>query len=113
MAVLNIGASNAEAKNRMHDYFENLSKHDSNVTGQNGDVAIVNAMIRNLSAKNQLPVYFTFHDMRAEKGNTRVLITDQNRPLAYFNQDYLTISLPTMALKAARPSVKALKKIAK
>jgi hypothetical protein len=113
VAVLNIGASNAEAKNRMHDYFDNLSKHDSNVTGQNGDVAIVNALIRNLGAKNPLPVYFTFHDMRAEKGNTRVLITDKSRPLAYFNQDYLTISLPTMALKAAKPATKAAKKPAK
>jgi len=113
VAVLNIGASNAEAKNRMHDYFENLSKHDSNVTGQNGDVAIVSAMIRNLSAKSPLPVYFTFHEMRAEKGNTRVLITDKSRPLAYFNQDYLTISLPTMALKAVKPAAKAPKTTAK
>ncbi len=117
VAVLNIGASNAEAKNRMHDYFANLSNHDSNVAGQNGDVAIVNAMARNLSSKTPLPVYFTFHDMRAEKGNTRVLITGNDRPVAYFNQDYLTVSLPTMALKAARsvakPANKAAKKPAK
>lgn len=113
VAVLNIGASNAEAKNRMHEYFDNLIKHDSSVAGQNGDVAIVNAIVRNLSAKTPLPVYFTFHDMRAEKGNTRVLISDKSRPLAYFNQDYLTISLPTMALKAAKPAAKAAKKPAK
>jgi hypothetical protein len=113
VAVLNIGASNAEAKNRMHDYFTNLSKHDSNVAGQNGDVAIVNAMARNLASKNPLPVYFTFHDMRAEKGNTRVLIKEKDRPVAYFNQDYLTISLPTMALKAAKPAAKPAAKAAK
>ncbi len=113
VAVLNIGASNAEAKNRMHDYFTNLSKHDSNVAGQSGDVAIVNAMVRNLASKNPLPVYFTFHDMRAEKGNTRVLIKDKDRPVAYFNQDYLTVSLPTMALKAAKAGAKAAKKTAK
>jgi len=113
VAVLNIGASNAEAKNRMHEYFDNLGKHDSSVAGQNGDVAIVNAIVRNLGAKSPLPVYFTFHDMRAEKGNTRVLISDKTRPLAYFNQDYLTISLPTMALKPAKPAAKAAKKTAK
>ncbi|MDP1884925.1 hypothetical protein [Polaromonas sp.] len=113
VAVLNIGASNAEARNRMHDYFTNLSKHDSNVAGQNGDAAIVSALVRNLASKNPLPVYFTFHDMRAEKGNTRVLITDKDRPVAYFDQDYLTVSLPTMALKAAKPAAKPVAKTAK
>lgn len=97
MAVLNIGASNAEARNRLLEYFGNLSKHDSNVTGQNGDVAIVNAIMKNLASKKPLPIYFTYHDMRAEKGNTRVLITDKSRPVPYFKQDYLTISVPTKA----------------
>jgi hypothetical protein len=108
MAVLNIGSSNAEARNRLLEYFGNLSRHDSNVSGQNGDVAIVNAIIRNLASKNPLPVYFTYHDMRAEKGNTRVLITDKSRPVPFFQQDYLTVSLPTKpvpttAKKAAKP----------
>jgi hypothetical protein len=108
IAVLNVGSSNAEARNRMLDYFANLSKHESNVAGQNGDVAIVNALIRNLAAKNPLPVYFTYHDMRAAKGNTRVLITDKSRPIPYFQHDYLTISLPTKALpdKAAKTTAK-------
>jgi hypothetical protein len=98
VAVLNVGASNAEARNRLLDYFGNLSHHDSNVAGQNGDTAIVNAIIRNLAATKPLPIYFTYHDMRAEKGNTRVLITENSRPLPYFKQDFLTISLPTKAL---------------
>jgi hypothetical protein len=113
VAVLNIGASNAEAKNRLHDYFTNLAKHDSNVAGQNGDVAIVNAMVRNLASKNPAPVYFTFHDMRAEKGNTRVLITEKDRPVPYFDRDYLTISFPTLPLKAAKPAAKPSAKAAK
>lgn len=104
IAVLNIGSSNAEARNRLLEYFGNLSRHDSNVAGQNGDVAIVNALIRNLAAQSPLPVYFTYHDMRAEKGNTRVLITDKSRPVPYFQQDYLTISLPTKALAAKAPA---------
>lgn len=98
VAVLNVGASNAEARNRLLDYFGNLSHHDSNVAGQNGDTAIVNAIIRNLAATKPLPIYFTYHDMRAEKGNTRVLITENSRPIPYFKQDFLTISLPTKAL---------------
>lgn len=100
VAVLNVGASNAEARNRMLQYFGNLSKHDSNVAGQNGDVAIVNALIRNLASKAPLPVYFTYHDMRAAKGNTRVLITDKSRPIPYFPHDYLTISIPTKTYDA-------------
>lgn len=106
VAVLNIGSSNAEARNRLLEYFGSLSRHDSNVPGQNGDVAIVNALIRNLAAKSPLPVYFTYHDMRAEKGNTRVLITDKSRPVPYFQQDYLTISLPTKPFAAAKKVAK-------
>lgn len=106
VAVLNIGAFNAEARTRMLDYFGNLSKHESSVAGQNGDAAIVNALIRNLGAKDPLPVYFTYHDMRAAKGNTRVLITDKSRPLPFFQHDFLTISIPTKALPAARKPLK-------
>jgi hypothetical protein len=97
VSALNIGAFNAEARNRLLEYFGNLGKHDSSVPGQNGDVAIVNALVKNLASSNPLPVYFTYHDMRAAKGNTRVLITDKSRPVPYFQQDYLTISLPTKA----------------
>lgn len=106
VAVLNVGASNAEARNRLLEYFDGLSKHDSNVTGQNGDVAIVSAIIRNLSSTNPLPVYFTYHDMRAEKGNTRVLITPKGQPVPFFKRDYLTISFPT---KPYAPAAKATK----
>ena len=106
VAVLNIGSSNAEAKNRLHDYFANLSKHDSSVANMNGDAAIVNAIVRNLASKNPLPVYFTFHDMRAEKGNTRVLIDEKGRPVPFFKRDYLTISFPTLAQKTAKAATK-------
>ena len=97
VSALNIGAFNAEARNRLLEYFGNLGQHESNVPGQNADVAIVNALAKNLASKSPLPVYFTYHDMRAAKGNTRVLITDNSRPVPYFQQDYLTISLPTKA----------------
>ena len=71
VAVLNIGGGNNELKTLMHQYLDNLASHESNKPNQNGDAAIVNALIRNLASKTPLPVYFTFHDMRAEKGNTR------------------------------------------
>ncbi|WP_395055541.1 hypothetical protein [Polaromonas sp.] len=106
VAVLNIGSSNAEAKNRLYDYFANLSNHDSSIAGMNGDAAIVSALVRNLASKSPQPVYFTFHDMRAEKGNTRVLINEKGRPVPFFNRDYLTISFPTMAQKAAKVAAK-------
>jgi hypothetical protein len=106
VAVLNIGATNAEARNRMLEYFGNLGKHESNVAGQNGDAAVVNALVKNLASKNPLPVYFTYHDMRAAKGNTRVLITDKSRPIPYFQHDYLTISIPTKALPVAKKAAK-------
>ena len=108
-AVLNIGSSNAEARNRLLEYFGNLSQHESSVAGQDGDTAIVNALIRNLASATPLPVYFTYHDMRAAKGNTRVLIDDKSRPVPYFKQDYLTISFPTkpQAVGKAKAAPKA------
>jgi hypothetical protein len=110
VGALNIGATNTEAKNRLLDYFGNLAKHDSNLAKHNGDVAIVNALIKNLASKAPLPVYFTFHDMRAAKGNTRVLIDEKGRPLPFFKQDYLTVSFPTLPHEPkAKPAAKAAK----
>jgi hypothetical protein len=109
VGALNIGATNTEAKNRLLEYFGNLSKHESNVPKQNGDVAIVNSLIRNLGSKSPLPVYFTIHDMRAAQGNTRVLIDEKGRPLPFFKRDYLTISFPTLPSDAEKPAKTASK----
>lgn len=109
-AVLNIGGgSNNAARNRLQEYFGNLSQHASNVTGQNGDEAIVNALIKNLAADKPLPVLFTYHDMRAEKGNTRVLINRKERAISYFPHEYLVISFPTREATASRKAVAASK----
>lgn len=93
MSVLNIGAFNNDVKNRWHAYLESLKKHGSNKTGQSGDGAIVNALVKNLGAANPAPVYFTSHDMRGPAGE-EVQITDKSRPVFYMEVDYLTISLP-------------------
>jgi hypothetical protein len=95
IAVLNLtGLSNHDTKNRFHRYLASLRKAKSNVTGQNGDVAIVKALVKNLAAKKPLPVYFELHDLNASKDNNRVLITAKARPLFYMKQDYLVVSLP-------------------
>jgi hypothetical protein len=114
ISVLNVGSGMGnDAKNRLYEYFDNLANHDSNVTGQNGDVAIVNALIKNFAASSPLPVYFKHHDMRAEKGNTRVLITPKARAVSYFPHDYLVISFPTKeASKKAKPAAKPAAKAA-
>lgn len=94
VAVLNLAAYNNDAKNRWHNLLGNLEKHKSNKGSQNGDQAIVNALLSNFALESPLPVYFTSHDMRGSKENARVLITDKTRPVFYIEKDYLTISLP-------------------
>lgn len=95
MRALHLGnAANHEVKNRFLAYLANLRRQKSNIAGLNGEAAIVQALVRNLSSKRPLPVYFDFHDMR-EKGEARgVIIREKGRPLFYMDQDYLWISLP-------------------
>ena len=105
--ALNLGARNNEVKNLWQGLLGNLYRHESNKKGQNGDVAIANAIIKNLASKEPLPVYFTSHDMRGAKENTQVKITDKSQPVHYLEQDYLTISLPMQSIQAANASKKA------
>jgi hypothetical protein len=102
VSVLNIGAFNNDVKNRWHSYLGSLSKYPSNKAGQNGDVAIVNALIKNLASKDPLPVYFTSHDMRGAPENKRVLIEDRGRPVFYLDVEYLTVSIPMQPVAAAK-----------
>ncbi|WP_298927445.1 hypothetical protein [uncultured Ramlibacter sp.] len=102
VTALNLSAWNHDVKNRWYDLVGALAKHDSNVRGQNGDVAIVSALVKNLASKTPLPVYFTSHDMRGDKENAQVKIFDKSRPIHYLEQDYLTISLPMQPVKAAK-----------
>lgn len=95
IAALNLtGLSNHDVKNRFHRYLGSLRRVKSNDGRLNGDAAIVKALVRNLTAKKPLPVYFELHDLTESKDNTRVLITEKGRPLFYMKQDYLVISLP-------------------
>ena len=106
-AVLNLGARNNEVKNLWQNLLGNLYRHESNQKGQNGDAAIVNALIKNLASESPLPVYFTSHDMRGEKVNAEVKIIGKSQPIHYLEQDYLTISLPMQPISAVKkPAVK-------
>lgn len=107
VAALNLGARNNEVKNRWYDLLAALSKHDSNRPKQNGDAVIVDALVKNLASKTPLPVYFMSHDMRGEKANAQVKITDKSRPVHYLEQDYLTISLPMQSVQAANAARQA------
>ena len=102
-AALNLGARNNEVKNRWLDLLGSLAKYASNVPKQDGDVAIVNALVKNLAAKTPLPVYFTSHPMQE---NAQVKITDKSRPVHYLEQDYLTVSLPMQSVQAANAARK-------
>jgi hypothetical protein len=95
IAALNLtGLSNHDVKNKFHLYLASLRRVRSNISKQNGDAAIVGAIVKNLGAKKPLPVYFELHDMNASKDANRVVVTERARPLFYMKQDYLVISLP-------------------
>ena len=101
ISVLNLASRNSETKSRWLDLLGNLHKHGSTVAGQNGDVAIVNALIKNLAAKKPMPVYFTSHEMSGAKENEQVRITAKARPVHYLEHDYMVISLPMQSVQAA------------
>ena len=103
-AVLNLGARNNEVKNLWQNLLGNLYRHGSNKKGLDGDAAIVDALIKNLSSKTPLPVFFTSHDMRGDKANTEVKIIDKSQPIHYLEQDYLTISIPMQPISAVKQS---------
>lgn len=113
VAALNLaGQNNQEVKERFHSYLRSLRRAKSNLAGLNGDQAIVKSLVKNLSTKKPLPVYFELHDLNADSGN-RVLITDSARPLFYMKQDYLVVSLPLGAVDEARTATAKTKPKAK
>ena len=104
VAVLNLGARNAEAKNRWLDYLASFQKLPSNQGAQSGDVAIVRALKKNLESKKPLPVYFTTHDMQA---SNEVKVSEQAQPVHYLQQNYLVISMPMQPFQVNEAALKA------
>jgi mRNA-degrading endonuclease YafQ of YafQ-DinJ toxin-antitoxin module len=101
-AALNLVSRNNEVKTLWFSLLANLERHPSAKKGEDGDSAIVNALVKNLAAAAPLPVYFTSHDMRGDKSNAEVKITTKSRPIYYIEQDYLTISLPMQPASSAK-----------
>ena len=93
-ALLGLGGhTNSKARAGWFSLLADLENYPSNRAGQNGDVAVVSAMLQNLSLPTPLPVYFMAHDSRPD-GARQVIIEDNARPLFYIEQDYLTVSIP-------------------
>lgn len=101
-AILNLGARNNEVRSLFQSMLAHLNRHPSAQKGKDGDSAIVDALIKNLSSAAPLPVYFTSHDMRGDEANVQVKITAKSRPIHYLEQDYMTISLPMQPASAAK-----------
>ena len=108
-AALNLGSRNNEVKTLWLSLLANLNRHPSAKKGEDGDSAVVNALIKNLASAALLPVYFTSHDMRGDASNAEVKITPNSRPLHYMEYDYLTISLPMQPASAVKKPVAAKK----
>ena len=93
-ALLGLGGhTNSKARAAWFSLLADLANLPSNRPGQNGDEAVVGAMLQNLALPTPLPVYFMAHDSRPE-GARQVIIEDKARPLFYIEQDYLTVSIP-------------------
>ena len=104
------GSANHEVRNRFLLYLKHLRREKSNVKGQNGAAAIVNAILANLQAKKPMPVYFDYHDMREKGDSEGVVIRAKGKPLSYMNVEYLWISLPMQPRTDGKKTKKASKK---
>lgn len=87
------GHQNPRARTRWFTLLDSLKDYPSNRPGLNGDQAVVQAILENLTSSSPLPVHFKAHDSRGEPGR-RVIVGEEPRPLFYIERDYLTISIP-------------------
>lgn len=102
MRALNLLPTNNAVRQRWLTLVEKLGKHPSSREGENGNEAIVNALLDNFASAKPLPVYFTSHDMQGKgAASSPVMITHGARPLHYLEVDYLVISLPMQSKEAA------------
>lgn len=102
MRALNLLPTDNAVRQRWLTLIEKLAKHPSNRNGENGNEAIVNALLENFARATPLPVFFTSHDMQGKPvAESPVLITPGARPVHYLEVDYLVISLPMQSKEAA------------
>jgi hypothetical protein len=99
IAVLNVTAASWDLRAKWYALLAWIAGLDSNQPGKKGGPAIVSALQQNLGyGKRALPVHFGTHDYKSEP---RVLIDsrDDQQPIFYITQPYLTVSLPLRAKK--------------
>ena len=102
MRALNLLPADNAVRQRWLKLIEKLADHPSNRSGENGNEAIVNALLENFASAQPLPVFFTSHDMQGKPvKESPVLITHGARPVHYLEVDYLVISLPMQSKEAA------------
>ena len=102
LRALNLLPTDNAVRQRWLKLIERLADHPSNHNGDNGNEAIVNALLDNFAAARPLPVFFTSHDMQGKPvKESPVLVTHGARPVHYLEVDYLVISLPMQSKEAA------------
>lgn len=102
LRALNLTPTNNTVRQRWLRLIEALAKHPSSRKGENGNEAIVNALLENFALATPLPVYFTSHDMDGKPvAESPVVISTGVRAVHYLEVDYLQISLPMQSKEAA------------
>ena len=102
LRALNLLPTGNAVRQRWLRLIERLADHPSNHNGDNGNEAIVNALLDNFESGKPLPVFFTSHDMQGKQvKDSPVLIIHSARPVHYLEIDYLVISLPMQSKEAA------------
>lgn len=98
-ALLNIGPAEWSQRRRWYRFLEeNLRTYPSDLAGVDGHDKIVRALQEDLASQRPLPVYFTCHLARDQRG----VVVTQDRPLVFSLTEYVVISIPTTPRRLAR-----------
>jgi hypothetical protein len=89
--LLHIVPSEVDERRGWSVFLDRLRSYASDQKGVNGHDRIVKAYKQNLESRAPLPVYATTHRHADDK---RLTVT-HGRPIAYEDQDYIVISIPT------------------
>lgn len=91
-AILNLGGLwSPRVRTRWYALLEWIGKQKSNITGKDGNQAIAEVLIANLTDRRPKPVYFKAHPANDDD---KVLITPSSQPIFYILDNYITISFP-------------------
>ena len=91
--ILNIAPHDLSERRGWFTFLDYLKRYPSDQDGVTGHDRIVRVIKDNLESDAPVPVYIATH---RSADNNRVTVTPSNRPIAYEDQQYLVISIPTM-----------------